>query len=52
MISIAAAEAAFESYDYSLASAIAIVMGFVQLLVVASMLGARRFFYTGAVGGG
>ena len=52
VISIAAAEAAFESYDYSLASAIAIVMGFVQLLVVASMLGARRFFYTGAVTGG
>ena len=37
VISIAAAEAAFESYDYSLASAIAIVMGFVQLLVVASI---------------
>ncbi|HEM7803987.1 ABC transporter permease [Burkholderia cenocepacia] len=52
VISIAAAEAAFESYDYSLASAIAIVMGFVQLLVVASMLGARRFFYTGVVTGG
>ena len=52
VISIAAAEAAFESYDYSLASAIAIVMGFVQLLVVASKLGARRFFYTGAVTGG
>ena len=41
VISIAAAEAAFESYDYSLASAIAMVMGFVQLLVVAAMLGAR-----------
>jgi putative spermidine/putrescine transport system permease protein len=52
VISIAAAEAAFESYDYSLASAIAMVMGFVQLLVVAGMLSARRFFYTGPVTGG
>lgn len=52
VMSIAAAEAAFESYDYSLASAIAMVMGFVQLLVVAGMLGARRFFYTGPVTGG
>jgi putative spermidine/putrescine transport system permease protein len=52
VISIAASEAAFESYDYSLASTIAIVMGFVQLLVVAGMLSARRFFYTGPVRGG
>ncbi len=52
VISIAASEAAFESYDYSLASTIAIVMGFVQLLVVAGMLSARRFFYTGPVSGG
>ena len=52
VMSIAAAEAAFESYDYSLASAIAIVMGFVQLIVVAGMLGARRFFYRGPVSGG
>jgi putative spermidine/putrescine transport system permease protein len=52
VMSIAAAEAAFENYDYSLASAIAMVMGFVQLLVVAGMLGARRFFYTGPVTGG
>jgi putative spermidine/putrescine transport system permease protein len=52
VMSIAAAEAAFESYDYSLASAIAMVMGFVQLLVVAAMLGARRFFYSGPATGG
>jgi putative spermidine/putrescine transport system permease protein len=52
VMSIAAAEAAFENYDYSLASAIAMVMGFVQLLVVAGMLGARRFFYSGPVSGG
>jgi putative spermidine/putrescine transport system permease protein len=52
VMSIAAAEAAFESYDYSLASAIAMVMGFVQLLVVAALLGARRFFYSGPATGG
>ncbi|KND60227.1 ABC transporter, membrane spanning protein [Candidatus Burkholderia verschuerenii] len=52
VISIAASEAAFESYDYSLASTIAILMGFVQLLVVGGMLGARRFFYNGPVTGG
>ncbi|CAG9248190.1 ABC transporter permease [Paraburkholderia unamae] len=52
VISIAAAEAAFESYDYSLASTIAIVMGFVQLIVVAAMLSAKRFFYSGPVSGG
>ncbi|KMQ80879.1 ABC transporter, membrane spanning protein [Candidatus Burkholderia pumila] len=52
VISIAASEAAFENYDYSLASTIAIVMGFVQLLVVGGILGARRFFYTGPVTGG
>jgi putative spermidine/putrescine transport system permease protein len=52
VMSIAAAEAAFESYDYSLASAIAMVMGFVQLVVVAALLGARRFFYSGPASGG
>ncbi|SIT48737.1 Binding-protein-dependent transport systems inner membrane component [Paraburkholderia piptadeniae] len=52
VMSIAAAEAAFENYDYSLASAIAIVMGFVQLVIVAAMLGARRFFYSGPATGG
>ncbi|KKB64868.1 ABC transporter permease [Robbsia andropogonis] len=52
VISIAASEAAFESYDYGLASTIAIIMGFAQLLVVAAMLGARRFFYRGPVTGG
>jgi putative spermidine/putrescine transport system permease protein len=52
VMSIAAAEAAFESYDYSLASAIAMVMGFVQLVVVAGLLAARRSFYRGPVTGG
>ena len=52
VISIAAYEAAFEQYDYSLASAIAMIMGFVQLLIVAAVLGLRNFFYRGPVAGG
>ena len=52
VISIAAYEAAFEQYDYSMASAVAMVMGFVQLIVVAAILGARGMFYRGPVTGG
>ena len=52
VISIAAYEAAFEQYDYSLASAIAMIMGFVQLIIVAFVLGLRRVFYRGPVTGG
>jgi len=47
VISIAAYEAAFEQYDYGMASAIAIVMGFAQLLVVCAIFAFRRAFYTG-----
>ncbi|HET8597504.1 MAG TPA: sugar ABC transporter permease [Castellaniella sp.] len=47
VISIAAYEAAFEQYDYGLASAIAIVMGFAQLLVVCAIFAFRQAFYTG-----
>jgi putative spermidine/putrescine transport system permease protein len=52
VISIAAYEAAFELYDYSLASAIAMIMGFVQLAIVAFVLSARRLAYRGPVTGG
>jgi putative spermidine/putrescine transport system permease protein len=52
VISIAAYEAAFELYDYSLASAVAMIMGFVQLAIVAAVLGARRLAYRGPVTGG
>jgi len=52
VVSIAAYEAAFESYDYSLASTIAVMMGFVQLLIVGAMLMARKAFYSGPVSGG
>lgn len=52
VISIAAYEAAFENYDYSMASSIAMIMGVVQLGVVALVLGARRLAYRGPVTGG
>ena len=52
VISIAAYEAAFEQYDYSLASAIAMIMGFVQLIIVAAVLGLRNLWYRGPVTGG
>jgi putative spermidine/putrescine transport system permease protein len=51
VISIAAYQAAFEEYDYPLASAIAMIMGGVQLLIVLVILSGRRFLYTGPVGG-
>lgn len=52
VISIAAATAAFEEYDYSMASAIAMVMGFVELAIVVAVLGVRGLLFKGAPGGG
>lgn len=52
VISIAAYEAAFEQYDYSLASAIAMLMGLVQLLIVVAVLAARGMLYRGSTTGG
>src|SRR5438105_8018890 len=52
VISIAAYEAAFDQYDYSLASAIAMIMGLVQLVIVAAVLALRNAFYRGPVTGG
>jgi len=52
VISIAAYEAAFELYDYSLASAVAMIMGAVQLAIVALVLGSRSLLYRGPVSGG
>lgn len=52
VISIAAYTAAFEEYDYSLASAIAMLMGVVELAIVALVLGARGMLYRGPAGGG
>ena len=52
VISIAAYQAAFEQYDYSLASAIAMLMGAVELAIVAAVLGSRGLFYRGPASGG
>jgi len=50
--SIAAYEAAFEQYDYPLASCVAMLMGLAQLIVVAAVLSLRGLFYRGPVAGG
>lgn len=52
VISIAAAQAAFEQYDFSMASAIAMIMGAVQLCIVVIVLIVRNLFYRGATSGG
>jgi putative spermidine/putrescine transport system permease protein len=52
VISIAAYQAAFEQYDYAMASAIAMVMAFVQVLIVVALLAARGLVYRGPAGGG
>lgn len=52
VISIAAYQAAFEDYDYSMASAVAMIMGAVQLCVVLTLLGLRGMVYRGPAGGG
>jgi putative spermidine/putrescine transport system permease protein len=51
VISIAAFHAAFEQYDYSMASAIAMIMGAVELIVIGLVLGWRTRLYRGATGG-
>ncbi|MHA6641151.1 ABC transporter permease [Mesorhizobium sp. A623] len=52
VISIAAYQAAFEQYDYSMASAIAMIMAGVQLVIVVAILMLRNLFYRGATAGG
>jgi putative spermidine/putrescine transport system permease protein len=49
VISIAAYQAAFEQYDHSMASAIAMIMAFVLLMIVVAVLSVRRMFYRGSV---
>jgi putative spermidine/putrescine transport system permease protein len=51
VISIAAYQAAFEEYNAPMASAIAIIMGLVQLAVVLVALSMRRLFYRGPAAG-
>lgn len=52
VISVAAYTAAFEEYDYSMASAIAMIMAAVQISIVAALLGAQSLVYRGPAGGG
>ncbi|MCR4522519.1 MULTISPECIES: ABC transporter permease [Bosea] len=52
VISIAAYQAAFEEYDYSMASAVAMIMGVVQLSIVVVVLAVRGMLYRGPAGGG
>ncbi len=51
VITIAAAQAAFEEYDYSMGAAIAMIMGFVQLGIVVAVLASRGLFYRGPASG-
>jgi putative spermidine/putrescine transport system permease protein len=51
VLALAAYQAAYEKYDYSLASAIAMVMGAVELIVIAIVLLWRSRLYAGSTGG-
>lgn len=51
VISIAAYQAAYEQYDYPFASAIAMIMGAVELAVIALVFLWRSRFYVGSTGG-
>ncbi len=50
VLALAAYQAAYEQYDYSLASAIAMVMGAVELIVIGVVLLWRSRLYTGSTG--
>ena len=52
VISIAAYEMAYEEYNWSMASTVAMVMGATQLLIVGVVLGLRQLSYRGPVVGG
>lgn len=52
VISIVAYQAAFEQYDYPLASAIAMLMAAVQLLIITALLAARAVLFRGPVSTG
>lgn len=51
VISVAAYQAAFEEYDYSMASGVAMIMGLVQLVIVILILACRGLFYRGPASG-
>jgi putative spermidine/putrescine transport system permease protein len=52
VISIAAYQAAFEAYDYSMASAIAMIMALVQVVIVVLLLAARGLLFRGPASSG
>lgn len=52
VISIAAYQAAFEQYDYSLASAIAMLMAAVQIVIIVALLAARNLLFRGPASSG
>ncbi len=52
VISIAAYQAAFEQYDYSIASAIAMIMALTQVLIVVALLAARSLVFRGPASSG
>lgn len=52
VISIAAYEMAYEEYNWSMASTVAMVMGATQLVIVGIVLGLRQLSYRGPVVGG
>ena len=51
VLALVAYQAAYEHYDYSMASAIAMIMGVIELAVVALVLLWRSSFYSGSTGG-
>ena len=52
VISIAAYDAAYVRYDYAMGSTIAVIMGVVELIVIALVLGWRALLYTGSTSAG
>jgi putative spermidine/putrescine transport system permease protein len=52
VISIVAYQAAYEKFDYPLASAIAMLMALVQVIIIAALLGARTLVFRGPVSTG
>jgi putative spermidine/putrescine transport system permease protein len=52
VISIAAYQAAFEQYDYAMASAIAMLMAAVQVIIIVALLGARSLLFRGPASSG
>jgi putative spermidine/putrescine transport system permease protein len=52
VISIVAYQAAFEQFDYPLASAIAMLMALIQVVIIGALLGARTLVFRGPVSTG